>query len=140
MELPVQITYRGVTPSEALSRLIRKEARKLDEFFDRIVSCRVLVEREQRHLRSGAPFRVRIDLTVPGKELAVDTARNIGVAAADAEKPMRRKAAEVDAMHKDPELTVRDAFRRARRRIQDHARRMMATHTRSSLALRSKSK
>jgi hypothetical protein len=57
MELPVQITYRGVNPSDALSRLIRKEARKLDEFFDRIVSCRVLVEREQRHLRSGAPFR-----------------------------------------------------------------------------------
>jgi hypothetical protein len=83
---------------------------------------------------------VRIDLTVPGKELAVDTARNLGVAAADEEKPMRRKSAEVDAMHKDPELTVRDAFRRARRRIQDHARRMTATHTRSGLALRSKSK
>ena len=133
MELPLQITYRGLEPSDALSELIHKEAGKLNEFFERIVSCRVTVEREQHHIRSGAPFRVRIDLTVPGDELSIDTARSIRIDAADEEKTVRRKSAEVDAMHKDPALTVRDAFRRAKRRLQDYARRAMGAHVRSSV-------
>lgn len=133
MELPLRITYRGLKPSDELSRLIHKEAGKLDQFFDRIVSCRVTVEREQHHIRSGAPFRVHIDLTVPGTELAIDTGRSLQPAAADEEKPMRRKSAEVDAVHKDAALTVRDAFRRAKRRIQDYARRSVEPHVRSSV-------
>jgi hypothetical protein len=123
MELPLQITYRGIESSDALSRLIRREGAKLELFFNRIVSCRVLVEREQRHLREGAPFRLRIDLEVPGTELTVDTARSIRAPGADDETPVRSKSDEIDAMHKDPELTVRDAFRRARRRLQDYTRR-----------------
>ncbi|HVA26553.1 MAG TPA: HPF/RaiA family ribosome-associated protein [Candidatus Baltobacteraceae bacterium] len=133
MELPVQITYRELDPSDALTGLIREEAAKLDRFFDRIVSCRVLVEREQRHLRVGAPFRVRIDIGVPGDELTIDAVPSVLAAVTDDEGAMRRKRAEVDAMHKDPALAVRDAFRRARRRIQDYARRTMGPHVRSSI-------
>ena len=132
MELPVQITYRELDPSEALSRLIRSEAAKLDRFFDRIVSCRVLVEREQRHLRGGAPFHVRIDIGVPGEELTIDTVPSLRTIPDD-EMAKRRKSTEVDAMYKDPALAVRDAFRRARRRIQDYARRLMGPHVRSSI-------
>lgn len=124
MEVPLQITYHGLESSEALSRLIRKEAEKLAGFFDRIVSCHVRIDREQRHVRHGSPFRVRIDLVVPGTELSVDTVRSVGVATTDEEAPRRRKAAEVDAKYKDPALTVRDAFRRARRRLQDYVRRL----------------
>jgi ribosome-associated translation inhibitor RaiA len=133
MELPVQITYRGLDPSEALSDLIHKEADKLGTFFDRIIACRVLVEREQRHLRSGAPFTVRIDLTVPGAELTIDTAKSLRTLAPDDETAARRKSADIDAAHKDPALAVRDAFRRARRRTQDFARGKMGPHVRSSV-------
>lgn len=133
MELPVQITYRELDPSEALSQLIHKEASKLDRFFDRIVSCRVLVEREQHHLRGGAPFHVRIDIGVPGDELVIDTMPSLRAKVADDEAAMRRKSAEIDAKYKDVTLAVRDAFRRARRRVQEHARRMMGPHVRSSI-------
>lgn len=133
MELPVQVTYRGLDGSEALNELIHKEAEKLERFFDRIVGCRVLVEREQRHLRSGAPFHVRIDLTVPGAELTIDTAKSVRASPSDEQAAARRKSAEVDAAHKDPALAVRDAFRRARRRTQDFARRTMGPHVRSSV-------
>ena len=132
MELPVQITYRELDPSDALSRLIREEAAKLDHFFDRIVSCRVLVEREQRHLRGGAPFHVRIDIGVPGDELVIRTLPSLR-ATPDDEAAKRRKSDEIDVMYKDPALAVRDAFRRARRRIQDYARRAMGPHVRSSI-------
>ncbi|HYL28166.1 MAG TPA: HPF/RaiA family ribosome-associated protein [Candidatus Nitrosotalea sp.] len=125
MDQPLQITYRGLKPSEPLNRLIRKEAEKLGSFFDRIVSCRVLVEPEQRHLRNGAPFRVHIDLIIPGSELTIDTARGSKPAlSGDDESAKRRKSGEADAEHKDPALTVRDAFRRARRRLRDRIRRM----------------
>ncbi|HEY6485986.1 MAG TPA: HPF/RaiA family ribosome-associated protein [Candidatus Cybelea sp.] len=103
MELPLQITYRGVNPSGALRRLIHKEGAKLEHFFARITSCRVLVEREPRHMRESAPFRVRIDLGVPGNELLTDT------------------------LERDSRVAVRDAFRRARRRLQDYATRLKGT-------------
>jgi len=133
MELPVQITFRGLDPSEALSELIHKEADKLGTIFDRIIACRVLVEREQRHLRSGAPFSIRIDLTVPGGELTIDTAKSMRTSVADDETAARRKSAEIDAAHKDPALAVRDAFRRARRRTRDFARSKIGPHVRSSV-------
>jgi ribosome-associated translation inhibitor RaiA len=101
MEVPLQITFHGVSPSDTLSELIRKEAEKLESFFDRIVSCHVRIEQEQRHSHSGKPFRVRIDLAVPGSELSVH---------------------EIGAMHADPALTIRGAFRRARRRLQEYTR------------------
>ncbi len=123
MSVPVQVTFRGVDPSDALSELIDKEAAKLEAIFARIIRCHVTVEKVERHLRNGAPFQVRIDLTVPGAELAIDTARSLRAPATDDETPMRRKSAEIDAMHKDPALTIRDAFRRARRRLQDWIRR-----------------
>ncbi len=123
MSVPIQITFHGIDPSDAMSDLIVRESAKLEGIFSRIVRCHVTVEREERHLRNGAPFRVRIDLTVPGAEIAVDTARSLRMPAADEERPMRRKSAEIDAIHKDPALTIRDAFRRARRRLQDRVRR-----------------
>jgi len=133
MELPPQITYRGLDPSEALSELIHTEAEKLARFFDRLVACRVVVECEQRHLRSGAPFTIRIDLTVPGGELTIDTAKSLRASATDDETAARSKSADVDAVYKDSALAVRDAFRRARQRMQDFARGRMGSHVRASV-------
>lgn len=101
MELPLQVTYRGVNPSDALSRLIRKETAKLDHFFARITSCRVHVEREAHRTKEGAPFRVRVDLGVPGTELLTDT------------------------VEKNSRAAVRDAFRRVRRRLREYAARLI---------------
>ncbi|MGC1379426.1 MAG: HPF/RaiA family ribosome-associated protein [Candidatus Baltobacteraceae bacterium] len=123
MSLRVQITYRGVDPSDALSRLIRKEAAKLDKFFDGIVSCRVLVERQYGHHRSGSPFHVRLNIAVPGAELAIAAEPSLRTPPLDDEPKRLHKSDEIDAIYRDPELTVRDAFRRAKRRVQEYARR-----------------
>ena len=111
----VQITYRGTEPSEALNRLIHEEVEKLGKFFDGVVGCRVLIEHE--HQRSGSPFHVGITIAVPGTELAA------GVPTGD----------ELDATHKDPARTIRDAFRRAKRRLHDYAERKAPQHVRPSL-------
>ncbi len=71
MQSPVQVTFRDMAPSPALSAHVEKRAERLDKFFDRIVKCHVVVENPHRHSNKGKRFHVRIDLHVPGKELVV---------------------------------------------------------------------
>jgi cold shock CspA family protein/ribosome-associated translation inhibitor RaiA len=99
MQLPLQITARDVSLSEAAEGDIRAKAANLDTYYDGIMSCRVVVEGPVRHHRKG-PYTVRVDLTVPGAELVVD-----------------RQADE------DLYVAIRDAFDAARRRLEDYARR-----------------
>ena len=104
MQLPLQITFRHMEHSPALEERIRQRAEELDQFFDRITSCRVVVEcRHPRH-QQGKLFEVRIDLTVPGAEIVVGRDRGVNHA------------------HEDAHVAVRDAFDAARRQLEDHAR------------------
>lgn len=126
MILPVQTTYRNAPHTDVLDALVREEADKLDRFFQGIVSCRVLVEQAHRHHLRGAAFHVRIELGVPGEELVISSDPDVRKEVTDDpdELPPRfSKSSEVDAAHKDAELAVRDAFRKAARRLQDYARR-----------------
>ena len=73
MQLPVEISYRGVEKSDQLEEFIRTKAARLDRFCDHISRCDVVVEQPNHAQQSGNPFRVRIDVTVPpGHELVAD--------------------------------------------------------------------
>ena len=70
MKLPLQVTFRDLDSSLAISEHIKRRAEKLDQFHDRIMSCRVAVEAPDRHTHRGTPrYHVRIDLKAPGVEL-----------------------------------------------------------------------
>ena len=71
MQIPLQITTRDLQLSESDERMIRQAAGKLEAFWGRITSCRVLVEVPHRRRRTGLLYNVRIDLGVPGGELAI---------------------------------------------------------------------
>jgi ribosomal subunit interface protein len=100
MKLPIQITARNVSLSEAAKSLIKDKAEKLDSFYTNLMSCRVLVEVPHRHQHKGVLYNVRIDMTAPGGELVV-----------------KREPAE------DLYVAIRDAFDAARRQLQEFARR-----------------
>ena len=104
MKLNPQITYRDVHLSPALDRSIRASVKRLDRYHPAILGCRIAVESPHRHQRKGRRYRVRIDLTVPGKELAVG------------------RHSQMSPAHEDLSVALRDAFRAARRELQDHAR------------------
>ena len=57
MQPPVQITYRNMELSDAVSARIHEEARKLDEFFARTTRCRVSVEAPHRHHKARELFQ-----------------------------------------------------------------------------------
>jgi ribosomal subunit interface protein len=102
MRIPVQVTFRDMPRSEAVEAEIRRRAEKLEEFCDRIMSCRVTVETPGGHKHQGKLHSVHIDLKVPGEEIA-STRRH---------------------EHEDVYVAVRDAFDAVRRRLEDYVRRI----------------
>lgn len=98
MRLPLEIRARGLDLAGPLRATIEERARKLDQFYRRIIGCRVFLEGPGKHHRRGR-LSVRIDLTVPGKEIVIT--RQAGV---------------------DLDKTVLEAFNAAGRRIEDHIR------------------
>jgi len=105
MQMPMQISFRDMEPSAAVETKIRERAAKLDRYYDRIMSCRVVVEAPHRRHHQGKLYHVRVDLTVPQGELVVSR------------EPVDRHA------HEDVYVAIRDAFDAAQRRLADYARR-----------------
>ncbi len=123
MAVQTQTTYgSGIDHSGGLDDLIAKESAKLERFFERIVSCRVLIDKPHRHQSNGAPFRVRLDLSVPGEELVITHPPELRHAADDEESERIEKTPS-DALHEDAQRAIRDAFRKARRRLRDYVQR-----------------
>jgi ribosomal subunit interface protein len=73
MQLPVEITYRGLEKSDEIERMVLEKAARLEKFCDHINRCDVVIEQPNHAHKKGNPIRVRIDLTVtPGHELVSD--------------------------------------------------------------------
>ncbi len=106
MESPVRITFRHLEPSEALRQHIEQEAAKLEEFFRPIVDCHVVIDLPNRNAQGGQPYRVRVELNVPGERI---------VGGVEPSKEKRRK---------DAFMAVSEAFDNAQRELQDYARRL----------------
>lgn len=122
MLLPVQVTFRDVPHSAGLEEYVGKQAAKLERFYKRISSCRVLVERPQR-AASSKLFHIRIDLGVPDGELVVKHTPNLhGTLRQTGEEKSRAEAKAVLGL-KDPQRAIHDAFEDMRRRRQDYAQR-----------------
>jgi ribosomal subunit interface protein len=100
MKLPVEITFRNMSASAALEENVREKVAKLEQFCDRIINCRVVVEGAHRHHYKGHLFHVRIELSVPGQELVVSR------------DPSENQS------HADVYVAVRDAFDAVRRQLE----------------------
>ena len=102
--LPIQVTFRDMEHSDFIEAEVRKKAAELDRFSDRIMSCRVVVEAPHQHHRKGKLYDVRIDLTLPGKEIVVS------------------HSGPKEHAHEDAHVAIRDAFLAATRQLEDYAR------------------
>lgn len=102
--MDLSITWRDVDQSDAIEADIREKAHKLEQFYEEILRCRIIVESSQRRHHKGNLYRLHILLNVPDKEIVVT-----------------RDPAENHA-HEDIYVSIRDAFDAARRQLQDYAR------------------
>ncbi len=112
--------------STAVEAKIREEAAKLDEFYNHVMACRVVVEIPRYHPNRGKLFHVRIDLTVPGGEIVVRHEPSLHTAARQTETERGSKKLEIDGAYKDVYVAIRDAFKAMRRQLKDYARRQRA--------------
>lgn len=70
MQVPLEISTKYITLTPDLEAELRKRADRLERHTDRITSCRIAVELPTgNHHQEGGPYRVRVDITVPGSEL-----------------------------------------------------------------------
>jgi ribosome-associated translation inhibitor RaiA len=102
MQLPLQIVFEHLEHSDALEANVRKEAARLERFYDRITSARVVMGRPQHRHHKSDTYSVRVHLEVPGGEDIV-VSRDPGAT----------------GRHEDAHVTIRDAFDAAGRQLQD---------------------
>jgi len=106
VRIPLEIEFRNTERSAEIEADIREHEEQLEEFFDRVTGCRVLLEVPHHHHRKGNLYHVRILVTAPRKELVVDR-----------EPPKHRS-------HEEVHVAIRDAFKAMRRQLEDYVREM----------------
>jgi len=99
MYTPLQVSLRGIAPSEALIRAIRDKAQKLEHFYDRIAACRVALTLDPGHPGQGKQLSAHVGVKLPGR--AVEATRT---------------------HDKNIYIALREAFDAARRQLEDYAR------------------
>jgi cold shock CspA family protein len=96
MRAPLRIDSRTVDLPASISKRINRKANKLEQVFDRIISCRVTIDRPTGSPRKGGQFNVRLELAVPGSQIAVNRhhAENLAVAIRETFDAAQRKLEE----------------------------------------------
>jgi cold shock CspA family protein len=107
MQVPVQIELAGAAHRHDVEGAIKAHVSQLEQRFGRVTACHVLVRAPGGHHQTGGLYHVTIRLALPnGREI------NVG------------RTPPADERHGDLAFAIDDAFKRARRRLQDYARRL----------------
>src|SRR5690606_27547475 len=85
---------------------VHARVERLEQFVDEITSCHVFIGASHRRQRKGNLYEVRIEVRVPGTELAVNN-----------------KPGDVNA-HEDVNVAIRDAFTAMERQLKKWKRRI----------------
>jgi ribosome-associated translation inhibitor RaiA len=102
METPVQIDFQGMKATAEIHDAIDKQIMELETRFGRLTACRVVVRAPSARHKNGSLFGIAIRLMLPNsREVNID------------------RTAPADERHADFGFALNDAFKRARRRLQD---------------------
>jgi ribosome-associated translation inhibitor RaiA len=72
MDIPLELSFHNLEPSEALKSAVRAHAGRLEQFHDHIIGCRVVIGIPNKSRKAtGNPPDVHIVVRVPGKEIVV---------------------------------------------------------------------
>lgn len=107
MQTPFEIDFQHMPADPRIRERIAGRIAELEQFFGRITACRVVLKGAGGHHRTGGPYEVRIHLALPDGK-AVDVGR----------------VPQKDERHAEIGFAINDAFRRARRNLQDKVRLM----------------
>jgi cold shock CspA family protein/ribosome-associated translation inhibitor RaiA len=105
MQTPAQVEFENLTPSPALQATIDQHIAELERLYGRATAGRIIVRGPGGRHKTGGQYQVSIQLALPeGREV------NVG------------RTPKEDERYADLTFAVDDAFKRARRQLQDQAR------------------
>ena len=106
MQTTPEIDFQGLKATPAVEAAIAKHIEQLEERWGRVTGCRIVVKAPSGHHRTGGLYEVHIHLSLPdGREVNVN------------------RTPTADERHADLVFAVDDAFKHARRQLQDQVRR-----------------
>jgi cold shock CspA family protein/ribosome-associated translation inhibitor RaiA len=106
MQSPVQIDFQGVKSTSTLRDKVEDHVSGLEERVGRITACRVVLKAPGSHHRTGL-YQISLHLVLPnGKHVDID------------------RTPQLDERYTDIDFALNDAFKRARRQLQDQVRRL----------------
>jgi cold shock CspA family protein/ribosome-associated translation inhibitor RaiA len=107
MQTPPQIQFQGMKGTPAIEAAIANHVAELEKRFGRITACRVLLKAPSKRHRTSGLYEVHIRVALPdGREVNVE------------------RTPPADERHSDLTFALDDAFKHARRQLQDQVRRM----------------
>lgn len=107
MQVPAQIDFQGMEPSPELRRHAEEWIAKLETRFGRITSCRVAVKAPGEHHKTSGLYEVNIEIALP-----------------DGRSVTAARTPPADERFQIARFALDEAFKRARRQLQDQARRL----------------
>src|SRR5271169_3334060 len=107
MQTPLEVDFQGLPRTPQIQDAIVRHVAQLERRYGRVTSCRVALKGPSGHHQNGGLYEVNIRLALPnGREV------NIG------------RTSQADERYAALMFAINDAFKRARRRLQDHVRRL----------------
>jgi cold shock CspA family protein/ribosome-associated translation inhibitor RaiA len=106
MESPLKIEFQGMPATAKVRTVIMNHVAELEQRWERVTACRVVLKAPGQRHRKGGLYEVHIHLSLPdGREV------NVG------------RTPPADERHSDLTFAINDAFKHARRQLQDQVRR-----------------
>jgi cold shock CspA family protein/ribosome-associated translation inhibitor RaiA len=107
MQVPLDITFQDVEPSEAIRAEIERHAARLEKFAGHITACHVTVAAPATRHRQGNLFSIHVRVAMPQHKDVIVTKTHGDV-----------------PEHEHPAVAIKDAFALAQRQVEDAVRDM----------------
>jgi ribosome-associated translation inhibitor RaiA/cold shock CspA family protein len=105
LQVPLEIAFHNLDSSPRAEQEIRARVANLEKLYDRLVSCRVRIDKRAKDLTGAIPPVVRIELGIAG--------RNELVVSHEPDHLLRKY------QHPDLHKAINEAFRKAERQLLD---------------------
>ena len=107
MQIPAEIDFQGLDASPSIESSVSEHIAELERRYGRVTACRVVIKGPGDRHRTGGLYEVNIHLVLPeGREVSVT------------------RTPSQDERHAQLIFAIDDAFKRARRQLQDHVRKL----------------
>ncbi|MFZ9596537.1 MAG: HPF/RaiA family ribosome-associated protein [Bdellovibrionia bacterium] len=116
MEVPIRITFKNLSRSDAFVAYIHELVDRLHRFYPKLISLQVMLEMPHRRHHKGNLYWVRVILRVPGADLVAKASKKALIP------------------YRDLRVAIQSAFLAVRRDLEDHLRRQRGKTKRHAAA------